>query len=224
MKKLVLVAILAMVVMAVSFGGVFAETDVIGDDNTNNMLFDLSAAIAADVNGNIVYNAPSQTANVEGTDVEVNQKMQSNVTACAKGVAAVAPVAANEDGGATIIGDGNEENVLAEGNLNAALNINVNAVANMPEQNAEIKGEGVVVNQDMESNVNLCATGVATVGDVCVDLEDCCAYEEVCEEVCVEECEVKTTVPETSDVASLASVVALVVSGLGATVVGRKVK
>ena len=38
MKKLVLVAVLAMVVMAVSFGSVFAQAEVIGDNNGENFV------------------------------------------------------------------------------------------------------------------------------------------------------------------------------------------
>ncbi|NLN98522.1 MAG: hypothetical protein GX127_09120 [Eubacteriaceae bacterium] len=225
MKKLVLVAVLAMVVMAVSFGSVFAQAEVIGDNNDKNIVLDLAADIAANVTVNAINNSPNQIATVEGDDVVVNQKMVSNVNACAQGVAATDGAAvAGAGGGAGIVGDNNDDNVVVEGDAAIAINLTGNIVNNSPTQVADVSGDDVVVNQEMESNVNVKACGVATVGNVCVDLGDCCC--DVCEVVCEEVkcCEVVTTVPKTGDVASLASVVALVVSGLGATVVGRKIK
>ncbi|NLN98523.1 MAG: hypothetical protein GX127_09125 [Eubacteriaceae bacterium] len=222
MKKLVLVAVLAMVVMAVSFGSVFAQAEVIGDNNGENIVLDLAADIAANVTVNAINNSPMQEVDVTGDDVVVNQKMVSNVNACAKGVAATDGAAvAGAGGGAGIVGDNNDENVVVEGDAAIAINLTGNLVNNSPGQIVDVEGNDVVVNQEMESNVNVKACGVATVGNVCVDLGDCCC-DDVCEEVKC--CEVVTTVPKTSDVASLASVVALVVSGLGATVVGRKIK
>lgn len=225
MKRLVLVAVLAMVVMAISFGSVFAQADIIGDNNDENIVLDLAADVAINGTFNVVDNSPMQAVDVSGDDVVVNQKMVSNVNACAQGVAATDGAAvAGAGGGAGVVGDNNDDNVVVEGDAAIAINLTGNIVNNSPAQIVDVTGDDVVVNQEMESNVNVKACGVATVGDVCVDLGDCCC--DVCEVVCEEVkcCEVVTTVPKTGDVASLASVVALVVSGLGATVVGRKIK
>lgn len=215
MKKLVLVAILAMVVMAVSFGGVFAQVggDVLIDiDNSSN------ADNYTDVYVDVAPEAYAATVNSEG--VVVNQSQKANIDVCAKGVAAAKPAATPD----IVIPDevGGGVTVRIDNSAVSENDTDVN-VDYMPIANANVIGStDVIINQDQDADIKVCAVGVAAAGDVCVDLDDCCC--DVCDDVCDDVCEVATTVPKTADVASLASVVALVVSGLGATVVGRKVK